>query len=265
MSICPATDPLSVRIFPNFSLILSLDKLCLLCFTITLHGNVLKIFVFQFQSTPSWVRIFLPPKFSAPQIFLNKFNAFSTPQIFLIFFLVYDGNGTPVQSQIYANQDVEGTFTLVFPVNLPALGFETYFISPVQTFVAVTLPEMIKNPEADIVMENEYLQVTISAATGRIASVTNKENGLQFEVEQDFLWWNASAGNNAGNHSNALPLILLDAQPSGAYIFRPNGTVPFAVTNSTPSITFNNGKSFLVTRYQYLNRKPCSRSLPNLE
>ena len=96
------------------------------------------------------------------------------------------------------------------------------------------------NVQDEIQLENEYLIVTVS--NGRISSVVNKENQLEFQVEQDFLWYNGSAGNNAGKSTHLVDLVKhIDTQASGAYIFRPNGTTPFAVTNSTPTVTFNNG------------------------
>jgi len=48
-------------------------------------------------------------------------------------------------------------------------------------------------------------------------------------IHQDYLWWNSSIGDE---HS---------AQASDAYIFRPNGTVPFEFITGKPLLSFHNG------------------------
>ena len=49
----------------------------------------------------------------------------------------------------------------------------------------------------------------------------NKVSKISTKVDQNFLWWNSSAGNNVNS-----------SQASGAYVFRPNGTAPFEVNGS---------------------------------
>ena len=49
-------------------------------------------------------------------------------------------------------------------------------------------------------------------------SIDNKISKISAKVDQNFLWWNASAGNNVNS-----------SQASGAYVFRPNGTAPFEI------------------------------------
>ena len=49
-------------------------------------------------------------------------------------------------------------------------------------------------------------------------SIDNKFSKISAKVDQNFLWWNSSAGNNVNS-----------TQTSGAYIFRPNGTAPFEI------------------------------------
>ena len=48
----------------------------------------------------------------------------------------------------------------------------------------------------------------------------NKVSKISTKVDQNFLWWNSSAGN------------VNSTQASGAYVFRPNGTAPFEVNGS---------------------------------
>ena len=49
-------------------------------------------------------------------------------------------------------------------------------------------------------------------------TITNIGTQISAKVDQNFLWWNSSAGNNVNS-----------SQASGAYIFRPNGTSPFEI------------------------------------
>jgi len=69
------------------------------------------------------------------------------------------------------------------------------------------------------------------SSTGRLYSLTNKLSGIKTFVDQEIMWWNASAGNNVNS-----------TQTSGAYIFRPNGTHPWNVsTNNIATIALLQG------------------------
>ena len=65
------------------------------------------------------------------------------------------------------------------------------------------------------------MTLTFSGATGRLMMMENKVSKISAKVDQNFLWWNSSAGNNINS-----------TQTSGAYIFRPNGTAPFEINGS---------------------------------
>jgi len=137
-----------------------------------------------------------------------------------------------VQSEIFPNTDKDSYYTLVFPVRIPAMGFATYFISPLTDFGHPS-SSVVKpiSSNAEPVLENEYLQVSFSPKTGRLVSILNKELDHLTMVSQDYLWWNASNGHNNVSH-----------QASGAYIFRPNGTNPFPFNNESISISVFQGK-----------------------
>ena len=49
----------------------------------------------------------------------------------------------------------------------------------------------------------------------------NKVSKISTKVDQNFMWWNSSAGNNVNS-----------SQASGAYVFRPNRTALFEVNGS---------------------------------
>ena len=65
------------------------------------------------------------------------------------------------------------------------------------------------------------MTLTFDGTTGRLTSMNNKVSKISAKVDQNFLWWNSSAGNNVNS-----------SQASGAYIFRPNGTAPFEINGS---------------------------------
>ena len=68
------------------------------------------------------------------------------------------------------------------------------------------------------------MTLTFDGTSGRLKMMDNKQSKTTANVDQNFLWWNSSAGNNINS-----------SQASGAYIFRPNGTAPFEVNGSITS------------------------------
>eukprot|EP01116_Phalansterium_solitarium_P019911 TRINITY_DN5728_c0_g2_i1.p1 TRINITY_DN5728_c0_g2~~TRINITY_DN5728_c0_g2_i1.p1 ORF type:complete len:1012 (-),score=366.51 TRINITY_DN5728_c0_g2_i1:80-3115(-) len=140
---------------------------------------------------------------------------------------VFDSNGNPVPAQVTI--DIDNVPNLVFEASVPALGFSTYFLeagsSSDTTFSKPEVPE----PDADTVVDSTYVTVTISGVTNRVTSIVNKVTGVSLTLDQNFQWYNASAGNNA------------DDQASGAYIFRPNSTALFNIT-AMPAIAIVRGQ-----------------------
>lgn len=91
----------------------------------------------------------------------------------------------------------------------------------------------------------QFLRVTFDPDTGLVSGLSNLETKQTIRLTQKFYWsesprtvfvlsfrshfsgpfwgcrYNASAGNSAASR-----------QPSGAYIFRPNGTAPFAISET---------------------------------
>lgn len=62
----------------------------------------------------------------------------------------------------------------------------------------------------------KFIQIDFDAS-GRISKITNLAANLTIQVQQDFLWYEGATASN---------------QPSGAYIFRPNGTTAQAVSKT---------------------------------
>ncbi|XP_078660424.1 lysosomal alpha-mannosidase-like isoform X1 [Branchiostoma floridae x Branchiostoma belcheri] len=133
------------------------------------------------------------------------------------------------------------TSELVFPVTVPALGFNTYLIS--QASRRNTRMESLFMPQAetnvvsmmipqspmmrgDTEIHNEHLSLVFDSTTGYLKTVTNLKKKLVLNVNQAFYWYNSSTGNNKDS-----------TQRSGAYIFRPNGTEPLLIQTKGSVIT----------------------------
>ncbi|NXS31423.1 MA2B1 mannosidase, partial [Pomatostomus ruficeps] len=105
---------------------------------------------------------------------------------------------------------------LLFQAWAPPLGFSSFEVkelSPGDPWDPPRWPE--GDPEPQI--ENEHLRVLFDPVTGHLREIQNLAKGFSLPVFQSFLWYNASAG-DAEN-----------PQASGAYIFRPNASVPIPV------------------------------------
>jgi len=138
-------------------------------------------------------------------------------------------SGQRVPSQVYPNGDIKGVFTLAFSVQLPPMGYTSFVVRRIGTTRDFAT---YHEPTAPYVtLENQYLKVQFDSATGRLASILQKTNNQLLTVDQGLVWYNASAGNNN-----------LSGQTSGAYIFRPNRTDTFNLTQgNVASLSFMNG------------------------
>ena len=116
-------------------------------------------------------------------------------------------------------------YTVLFSATLPPLGFATYFVRAASSVHKGPVHAIPKEPEA-VSIQNEHLQVTFDSTTGHVQSIVNKDRKLTVSVDQQFFWYNASAGNNINS-----------TQPSGAYIFRPNSSEVFPVNSNNNKAT----------------------------
>lgn len=145
-------------------------------------------------------------------------------------------------------------YTAVFRVDLPALGFSTYFVAPgsssadsvadaeapargaaaaTEASAVSAVPRTLRG-STDQSIENDLVTVTFDGTSGRMKSITNKQSGVTIAVTADFVWYNSSAyGKGWGDEHNH--------QNSGAYIFRPNGTEAFPVNAGAVTTTVSNG------------------------
>ncbi|KAM8880161.1 lysosomal alpha-mannosidase isoform 2-T2 [Spinachia spinachia] len=123
----------------------------------------------------------------------------------------------PVSAETQAVRSRRGSAPneLVFQVQAPPLGFNTYSVSLLQDG-PLPAPQQHRAPTA---IQNQFLRATFDPATGLLSSLSNLETKQTIKLTQNFFWYNASAGNNPQSN-----------QPSGAYIFRPNSSTPFLVS-----------------------------------
>ncbi|KAM6940660.1 lysosomal alpha-mannosidase [Xenentodon cancila] len=104
---------------------------------------------------------------------------------------------------------------LVFQVEAPPLGYSIYSVSLRQDGPPPARPRST----APTAVQNKFLRVTFDPDTGLLSGLSNLETSQSIKLTQNFYWYNASDGKNSQSK-----------QPSGAYIFRPNSSVPFVIS-----------------------------------
>jgi len=123
---------------------------------------------------------------------------------------VTDVQGNVVASQLYTS--IDHVNTVVFKANVPALGYNTYFLSKsssidmsqystVQTFVPGSLPE-------DTILDNGHITLTFNS-NGILSNIKSTDFQQSLPVQQNLAWYRSNTGDKDSS------------QPSGAYIFRP--------------------------------------------
>ncbi|XP_042025664.1 alpha-mannosidase isoform X1 [Salvia splendens] len=113
-------------------------------------------------------------------------------------------------------------YWLVFPASVPPLGWSTYFISR-----GTQKGRRRKFSSRDIA-QNETIEIgpgnlklSFSTTSGQLTRIFNSKTGVDIPVQQSYLWYASSPGE-------------ADPQASGAYIFRPTGSLPSVVSRSVP-------------------------------
>lgn len=141
---------------------------------------------------------------------------------------VFSPQGTPVESQVLPisnatkqlrkdqNQNQsQSSFELLFNAKVPALGFATFFVnstksrSKLQKKFFRPAPEHAFKDSSEVSIENEFIKLSFSQDTGHLTSMTDLSSKITTAVNQAFYWYNGS---------------IIEEQPSGAYIFRPNSS-----------------------------------------
>ncbi|KAG8660242.1 alpha-mannosidase-like isoform X2 [Manihot esculenta] len=112
-------------------------------------------------------------------------------------------------------------YWLVFPVSVPPLGWSTYFIANAPAIGkrrnGLSVTESPLNETVEIGPGN--LKMSFSSTTGQLKRMHNSKTGVDVPLQQSYLWYGSSSDLQ---------------QPSGAYIFRPDGSPPHIVARSVP-------------------------------
>ncbi|KAL6078171.1 carbohydrate binding [Balamuthia mandrillaris] len=145
-------------------------------------------------------------------------------------FEVVDQYGQTIPSQLQKNVDRPGYLTLVFAVDVPALGYRSVVIQPSHSRLHATPVKTVVMSDtveqANVEISNDYFSVLVNQTTKRLSFIINKQTSQSLAMQQNLLWYNASIGNPESS------------QASGAYIFRPNSTNPLPLTgdDNTPDL-----------------------------
>lgn len=147
--------------------------------------------------------------------------------------VVHDSNLQEVASQLVEispftklarGKDGNASIEVVFKAELPPMGYSSFSISPATGEEKLpSFKSEYSKPSDDFTISSSFLELMFSGTTGRMTQLTQVQSAghtLSVPLDQQFLWYNASAGNNKAS-----------TQPSGAYIFRPNASKLFAVNN----------------------------------
>lgn len=69
---------------------------------------------------------------------------------------------------------------------------------------------------------SQILTLSFDGTTGLLKSISNAQDGSKVKVKQSFYWYYGMNGDNR----------YVDTRASGAYIFRPNGTMPHVISEA---------------------------------
>jgi lysosomal alpha-mannosidase len=94
---------------------------------------------------------------------------------------------------------------LAWLADVPAAGFSVYFVTPVPSLDASPYTTIARSrvlfqggeKGEDAELTNGVLTLTIAAATGMLSAYRSAATGVDAPLEQEWCWYNASAGNNA--------------------------------------------------------------------
>ena len=155
--------------------------------------------------------------------------------------VVLDQSANPTQAQVTQTFNVSShtaeslPFALHFLATVPGLGYRSYFIQPAaraeqvyhaarhsgsratrrsrraaqlaaSTFVSELVSLRPGAGAADVVLQNEFVRLTISGLTGLVSQLVDRVSGAAVPLDLSYGYYNSYAG---------------DGQKSGAYIFRP--------------------------------------------
>nr|XP_043606182.1 alpha-mannosidase isoform X2 [Erigeron canadensis] len=151
-------------------------------------------------------------------------------------FVVQDNNGNTIEAQFIEFNNVTSNirsfyteaylgispqdvpkYWLIFQAAVLPLGWNTYFIT--ETSEKGGYVSVVDTPQNDTIeIGPGNLKMSFSLQSGQLKRVTNSRTGINLPIQQSYLWYGSGADN----------------QPSGAYIFHPDGAPPVIVSRSVP-------------------------------
>lgn len=128
-----------------------------------------------------------------------------------------------VKAYLGISNEKSAKYWLVFPASVPPLGWNTYYISTESQKGSkrglMSRMDVAQSETVEIGPGN--LKLTFSTTSGQLTRISNSKTGVDVPVQQSYLFYASSTGD-------------ADSQTSGAYIFRPTGSVPSVVSRSVP-------------------------------
>nr|ACF81330.1 unknown [Zea mays] len=112
-------------------------------------------------------------------------------------------------------------YWLLFQASVPPMGWNSYYISRSTGSNSIRYVATMVSPRNDTVEVGPgSLKLSFSSASGQLERIFNSVSGVDLPIQQSFFWYSSNQGD------------IVDAQGSGAYVFRPNGTTPTIVSSS---------------------------------
>ncbi|WOL11467.1 putative alpha-mannosidase [Canna indica] len=151
--------------------------------------------------------------------------------------VVHDSDGNEIESQLlpladasvnlrshhakaYLGISLRSTpkYWLAFPVSIPPLGFNTYFVSSTKEKGSVSAVSTFYSSEEsksdNLEVGQGNLKLLYNADSGTLTHFLNRRSLVKAIMEQSYSYYAGDSGSGS------------DPQASGAYIFRPNGSFP---------------------------------------
>jgi alpha-mannosidase len=143
---------------------------------------------------------------------------------------VYSGNGSMVLSSVVSNMAVPfitdgAKSSVVFSAAMPPAGFASFTIVPASSSDGTVADDAV--PAS---ISNGLIQLQFDTSTGALVGMSNLQSGINMALKQEWLWYNSSAGGPGWGNTGSGPNSY--GQNSGAYIFRPNSSVAFPVSQA---------------------------------
>ncbi|KAJ4807139.1 Alpha-mannosidase [Rhynchospora pubera] len=126
-----------------------------------------------------------------------------------------------VEAYLGSSPEQTPKYWLIFQASAPPLGWNSYYISrqTAKVHAKGRYVAQLTNLEVDTIEVGPGpLKMTFSSS-GQLQSMTNNITGVNLPVQQNYLWYNSNPGD------------ALNSQTSGAYVFRPNGTLAISASS----------------------------------